>query len=252
MSRDPIGEKAGLLLYIMCGNNGIGFVDALGLATIPWPPPGGSGIGLPVVPPIGVLLPGDPEAEGPRIAALFNELVAMCPTGDEKKLLSPVMNPPQCCRQESCAEQALVFATEIVHRATLMRKAFNIKHGFPFPGGMAGNGYRNAPGAAQDGSDGYKCDDWTGWITLDMFNVLKWYSENNKLCFRGNVVRKQSWFGAVAHEWVLIRGPRNTAPSHLASGNDVVIDPWPSGGVQMVPTSPSIADKMHSPGTFLD
>jgi RHS repeat-associated protein len=67
-SRDPIGERAGLLLYNICRNNGIGSVDTLGLATIRWPPPGEISS-----PPIGMILP--PDVTFPSISPPLEDLI---------------------------------------------------------------------------------------------------------------------------------------------------------------------------------
>jgi len=235
VSRDPIDEKGGINVYQIAHNNALNGID----------PDGRYFVVLPYISPPGS--PGSAEAEGPRIAALFNKLVAMCPTGDESKLLSPVKNPPQCCRPESCKEQALVFATEIVHRATLMRKAFNIKHGFPFPGGWQGNVYRNATGAASDGSDGYLCNEWSTQVFQALLLPLLKYRNKHELCFRGSAVSKgdpDPFYGKIwdwYHEWALVYGPRNTAPSFSLGVDVVAVDPWPSGGLEMSPGAPHVA-----------
>jgi len=171
----------------------------------------------------------------------------MCPSEGEYILLSPVGKKPQCCLCESCKEQALAFATRIVHHATLVREA-EYRRCHNILGGWQGNKRRKRGGQPGLGGDGYLCWEWEEQVELAFHDSLVSYYDSHQLCFRGASVSKGgglSRFWNAYHNWFLVYGPRNTSPSYRGGGDTVVVDPWPSAGLEMVPSDPYDAERFE-------
>jgi len=174
---------------------------------------------------------------------LITQLKSMCPDPGVPVSVNPVQNRPQCCERSSCIQQAVLFAQAYSAHVTAVRVAEFSKYGDVL-GGWAGNARRNAGGSPGLGGDGYLCAEWAAHARKTLYNTLLTYFQNHKGCFRGATVSKgddsnlfDKW-----HAWFLIYSPAKTAPTYLATGPVLVIDPWESAGGEYIPSSPYTLD----------
>lgn len=232
--RDPIGEQGGVNLYGMIGNDSVNKWDYLGL-----------------------FFTEDSRDRRIRekldewhkkldksVAELELKLIALCP--NEKSPNRIAFGRDQCCTKDSCHIQAkeIAQAFNIAARKVADSRADKGIGNIPNPGGLEGN--KIAHGAltnglnAADADEGFglKCYGWQALMIQSFETALGKYAMKGKLCFGCAGVEKFSYslLKLDAHAWVVLYGPKIEARS--LSNYDIVIDPWPSGGTDLIPITP--------------
>jgi RHS repeat-associated protein len=254
LSRDALGERGGANLYVYVRNNAVNNTDYLGRESNDQK-----------------VSPEDQakkeaEVNKSKMAKdLYARMVALCPSSavilPSNTGAAPGYGPQsgwahaQCCTPESCKKQAKALSDAMADFASKVALAEEMKHG-SVVGGWEGNLIRLArnPGAdtGMEGN-GLACSDWQRHMNDTYDTTLgKSYGEAGTLCFRGAAVHLHEkyfwlWEGNPYHHWFVLFGP-NTLSSGSGGvtiinvGNpDITIDPWISGGLELVPASPYYA-----------
>ena len=221
-SRDPIGEKGGLMLYSFLFNTAGNKIDILGLAikqAASWGPIG-AGMYFP-----GYTFSVIEESLDERYNRLEKELVRrltrLCPT--ERSVRWKVDGKMQCCTQANCIKGAKDFAADYVGFVRKVYEADYNKNGLVI-GGMWGNifgglfswpcgGYDRQMAEEYEEGRGLVCG---GWESVAEQSFSRTVGKNG--CFGNKVTAKE-----YGHTLMSIIMPNGFCP----------LDPWPSGGANI-------------------
>jgi len=239
-SRDPIGERGGLNLYGFVDNRGVNWWDSLGMTGFT----GGLYVGYdesqnpsnvrPKPERNMVTLRQTIEKHRDRLEA---ELKKLCPsegaviaTGSARGVA------PQCCRRDSCLEQATelsysiaeeVFRYSSLQMLTTGDATASIGHDI----NLNLTGGDNYPWDGCDGR-GLKCTGWAELVSTTVTNALDPYIADEILCFRalevgkGMTIKGARYFN---HSWVTLHGP-HVADEPTLKNIDAHIDPFRAEG----------------------
>lgn len=259
ISRDPIEEKGGINLLAVLMNNPVNRWDRLGQSvgvTVP-----GSPTGYPMpTSPTGPTLPSSRPSTAADIAelqamlqelaksthALNQRMKSLCPQGDVMVQWGPVATNPkqkQCCTRSSCMQQADEISGQIAKAVADSIAAQITEFGrIMNHGGWADNDVPNPlPDHGQSVGDaaaglGLKCYGWSGLVADAFGKAAVKYMNSGALCFRGAALSKARWyrFHIGEHSWFGIYRPGTAEMTYKSA--DIMIDPWISGGSNLIQT----------------
>jgi hypothetical protein len=272
MSRDPLGEASGLNLLAVFENNPICSFDKLGLQILV----------THVTEALRALEAKEDENLIEELIlgeenrnALVDTLVQLC---SYVPSIKPVNNRPQCCRMESCKEQAEAFATAYIAEVTRIRMTELQDYG-NILGGNRGNTRRQQEVDEQikflleitetmkvdeekaaemrkrykerwsRDTGGRQCGEWARIAKRHLESSLRPFYIKHELCFRGALVDESVGPDKFEHQWMIIYAPSLTELTYSDRSASVVhIDPWKSAGKKIV--RKSRADRFTPNGTI--
>ena len=184
----------------------------------------------------------------------------LCPDQDESSDGGIVAQVRQCCSRASCLEQAEIIAQELVMAASDVG-AYQIINGRSRPiisdNLLVGAFAKNGGDISSDMKFGYglTCAGWNSLMAGRVVSALEPYRARGQLCFRfanaskGSFIEGDGIFNSLLnflssdyHEWALIYP--TSAVGVYSTSNCITIDPWQSGGADLVPVSPYVPEKV--------
>lgn len=268
VNRDPIDEEGGLGLYGFVVNNPVSFIDIDGRQIFP-----PSGSSSPYYPPYLPQTPAPIKPNSPAAATEYQDAMAAlasathklksalegyCPKEGESICHTANQFRPksaQTCTRASCMEQALRLSSAMAQKAAEVLSQqwenhqkmtnFGGDHGGNSVadeankqggGGMLGGGGGCNPGDESKGL-GLKCFGWQAVMAQVFDSTMSQYGVAGSLCFRGAGVGHRVW--PAKHAWFHIYGVGNF--DIKPSNQIIVIDPWMSGGRELIPSNPRTA-----------
>ena len=183
---------------------------------------------------------------------LEQRMKSLCPV-DRCIAMDTAIYGIQCCCPQRCRSQAYLFATRLAAKVAVTFNAEMARHGDVVGGWLFGNPRRRngkhwlefgiTPDGDTDGDgfegdvdkDGRWCGEWMELSEESWREILYFWFADKKGCFPGMGLRKRG--ARESHIWAGIFGPEpgGVTANYLAA--DIHIDPWPNGGVTLIPST---------------